>query len=96
MTVMRLEYLWSMRTTVNLDEQLLAQSKTRARQAGQSLGEYLDEALRLALMSARPGSDDPDIPIFTRGTGLRAGIDPSSNAALFDAADDEPPTDAGL
>lgn len=96
MTVMCWGYPHSMRTTVNLDEQLLAESKTRARNAGQSLGEYLEEALRLALTTAPANSDYPVIPVFTRGTGLRAGVDPSSNAALFDVADDETLGHAGL
>ncbi|CAN5523096.1 hypothetical protein BH23ACT6_BH23ACT6_05180 [soil metagenome] len=90
-----------MRTTVNLDDHLLAESKVRARQTGQSLGDFVEEALRLRLASAQPTSDRPQIPVFTRGTGFKAGVDPSSNAALLDIVDDDAvdggePVDAGL
>lgn len=76
-----------MRTTVSIDDRLLAAAKARAQRTGQTLGEVVEESLRLNL-AATPASSAPALPTFTRGTGLRAGVDPASNRALFDALDD--------
>jgi hypothetical protein len=76
-----------MRTTLAIDDQLLATAKKRARERGQTLGEYVEDSLRRSLVSAAPANEGPSIPMFTRGTGMRPGIDPTSNRALFDALD---------
>lgn len=76
-----------MRTTVSIDERLLAAAKDAARGAGQTLGEFVEESLRLKLAS-KQGGIAPTLPTFTRGTGLRPGVDPSSNRSLYDALDD--------
>ena len=85
-----------MRTTVDLDEELVAEARRRAGQAGVSLDELLDDAIRFALTPSELVSDEPDLPDFLRGTGLRAGVDSSSNVALLDAADDGPQGCVGL
>lgn len=81
---------------MDLDEQLVAEAKRRAGQAGVSLGEFLDESIRFALTPSELVSDEPDLPVFLRGTGLRTGVDSSSNVALLDAADDGPQGCVGL
>lgn len=76
-----------MRTTVTIDDRLLAAAKASAREAGQTLGEFVEESLRLRLASG-PRKDAPALPVFTRGTGLRPGVDASSNRSLYDALDE--------
>lgn len=77
-----------MRTTLAIDDSLLAAAKTRAAAAGQTLGSYVEEALRLRLTAPAPTARPVSLPVFTRGTGLAPGIDPSSNRSLYDALDD--------
>lgn len=72
---------------MSIDDRLLAAAKARARETGQTLGEVVEESLRLSLATA-PARPPVDLPVFTRGTGLRVGIDPASNRALYDALDD--------
>ena len=76
-----------MRTTVTIDDQLLASAKESARRAGQTLGEFVEESIRLRLAS-RPSREIPTVPVFTSGTGLRPGIDAASNRSLYDALDE--------
>ncbi len=76
-----------MRTTIALDDRILVEAKRRAAASGITLGQYVEESLRRNLVSESPRQRDPQIPLFTRGTGLRAGIDPTSNRALLDALD---------
>jgi hypothetical protein len=76
-----------MRTTVAIDDKLLALARHRAAERGQTLGQYVEESLRRNIVLNDAGSAMPVIPVFTRGTGMRLGIDPASNRALFDALD---------
>ncbi len=76
-----------MRTTLALDDRLLAAAKKRAMARGITLGEYVEESLRHSLVAPDAPRENPLIPVFTRGTGMRAGIDSTSNRALLDAID---------
>ncbi|HWI31882.1 MAG TPA: hypothetical protein VNT50_10350 [Microbacterium sp.] len=76
-----------MRTTLSIDDRLLEEAKAQAVRRGQTLGQYVEDALRAGLTRDETGNA-PSIPVFTRGTGMRAGIDPSSNRALYDALDE--------
>ncbi|MBF0673550.1 MULTISPECIES: hypothetical protein [unclassified Salinibacterium] len=76
-----------MRTTLSIDDALLTRAKRRAAQRGQTLGQYVEEAVRRDLVSVEQPSPAPTLPTFTRGTGLRRGLNPSSNRALYDALD---------
>ncbi len=64
-----------MRTTVNIDR-LLRQAKLEAARSNRSLGEVVDDALRLLLASAGRGGSAPqlDLPVFG-GSGVRSGVD---------------------
>lgn len=75
-----------MRTTVSLDEHLLAEAKARAHRRHQTLGQLIEDALRRE-MAAEPGDDRPRIPTFTGGTGPAPGLDLTSNRALHEALD---------
>lgn len=75
------------RTTVTFDEAVLTQAKRRASEAGESLSDYVNRAVQRALVAPdRPAA--PAVPIFSDGTGVRPGVDLSSNVALLDLMDD--------
>lgn len=76
-----------MRTTLSIEDALLARAKKRAAQRGQTLGQYVESAVRKDLVAPEPTGSVPELPTFTRGTGMRPGIDASSNRALYDALD---------
>ena len=76
-----------MRTTISIDDALLARARKRAAERGQTLGQFVESAVRRDLVAEGTSRDAPILPVFTRGTGMRAGLDPSSNRALFDALD---------
>lgn len=77
-----------MRTTIAVDDQLLAGAKRRARQRGQTLGQVVEDALRRELATptrAAPGG----VPVFRGRGGARPGVDVTSNRALREALDAE-------
>lgn len=75
-----------MRTTISVDDHLLASAKRRARQRGQSLGEVVEDALRREL--AEPAqAHAPEVPVFRGGGGPMPGIDLASNRGLREALD---------
>ena len=81
-----------MKTTLNLNDQLVAEARERAVLERTSLTRLIEEGLTLRL---RLGSESASVrdaeaaalPIYKGRSGLASGIDPSSNAALLDAAD---------
>jgi len=80
-----------MRTTVAIDDQLLSRAKRRARQAGLTLGQFIEEALRRELGRKPSSSPRPSVPVFRGGTGLRPGVDGGSNRSLLEAIDEGQP-----
>jgi predicted transcriptional regulator len=75
-----------MRTTVRLDEALLAEAKQVAARTGRTLNAVIEDALRQALaQSRRPASRTPVELTTFRGEGLQPGIDLDDSAALLDA-----------
>jgi hypothetical protein len=77
-----------MRTTVTIDDELLARAKQRARAAGKTLGQVVDAALRRELATPSPTGEPPKIPVFTGGSGPRPGIDLQSNRSIHEVLDD--------
>lgn len=77
-----------MRTTLAIDDRLLESAKARAAASGQTLGAYVEEALRMRLTAAATSRTIPELPVFERGTGPAPGVDVSSNRGLFDALDE--------
>lgn len=75
-----------MRTTVTIDDNLLALAKERAREEDKTLGDLVESSLHYYLSRPR-SAGGPPIPVFTGGGGFMPGIDPCSNASLFAAAD---------
>ncbi len=82
-----------MRTTVNVDQHVLENARRRARNRGITLGELVEDALRRELASSAGGHERPRIPVFRGGTGMRPGIDPSSNRSMWEALDEALPAE---
>lgn len=81
-----------MRTTVSIDDHLLAAAKRRARERGQTLGRVVEDALRRELGSESQ-DDPPPVPVLRGGGGPRPGIDMTSNRAIRELLDEDTPLD---
>jgi hypothetical protein len=81
-----------MRTTITLDEDLLAEAKTRAARRKTTLSAVIADTLREAFQrAAEPSSALEPLPIF-HGDGLVPGVDLNDGGSLWDADDlDEEP-----
>lgn len=81
-----------MRTTVNIDDDLLAEIKILAAKRHATLGEVVDEALRdyLAERESAPADFDwGSIAVPVPGDrGMRPGVDWRSNSAMLDLMED--------
>jgi len=79
-----------MKTTLDIDDELLSKAKAASARERKSLTALIEEGLRLRLR--RPGSNRPasagSLAIYRGKDGLVAGVDPLSNRSLLDAADD--------
>jgi hypothetical protein len=80
-----------MRTTVDLPDELLREARQRAAREGTTLTALLADGLRLRLGNGGQAGRRRRrrLPVSRVGGGLQPWIDASSNASLFDAADDE-------
>ena len=81
-----------MKTTLDLDDDLLARAKALAAIERKSLTRLIEEGLSLRLR--KPQADDrrgaaAAVPVFQGGAGMQPGIDPCSNRSLLDACDDD-------
>ena len=80
-----------MKTTLNLNDQLLADAKALAAQQRTSLTRLIEEGLQLRLRakatSARRGR--LRLPTFKGRGGLVEGVDPLSNKSLLEALGDD-------
>ncbi len=87
--------LWCMRTTIRIDDHLLADAKRLAAERGSTLTAVIEEALREALGRSRgnDGPPRPKVPVSRRAGGLQPGVDLDDSAALLDLmeARDGPP-----
>lgn len=59
-----------------------------AAQRGQTLGQFVEESVRQRIVAPEASASPVELPVFRGGNGMRPGIDPSSNRALYDALDD--------
>ncbi len=77
-----------MRTTVRLDEHLLAAAKQHAARTGRSLTQLIEDALREVLARARPERRRTRTRLPTvGGRGVQPGVDLDNSAALLDLMD---------
>ena len=79
-----------MKTTLDIDDELLVRAKAASARERKSLTALIEEGLRLRLRRPRPRGRNtaPRVPVFAGKGGLVAGVDPLSNRSLLDAADD--------
>ena len=76
------------RTTLDINDALLARAKAAAARERISLTRLIEEGIALRLRRA-PGrvAEPVTLPVYHGKSGLAPGIDALSNRALFDAAD---------
>jgi plasmid stability protein len=78
-----------MRTTVNIDDHLLAEAKILAARTSRSLGAVLDDALRAMLRRDAGEHGRREFRLPTHGTGgLQAGVDLDDKEALAELMGD--------
>lgn len=74
-----------MRTTVRLDNHLLAEAKKHAAESGQTLTSVLEQALRESLVRRSVQAKGKPVRLKTfKGGGVRAGVDLDDSASLLD------------
>lgn len=81
-----------MKTTLDLDDDLLARAKALAARERTSLTALIEEGLRLRLRSRRRAQGRPApgrLAIYPGRGGLVANVDPLSNRSLLEATDDD-------
>jgi len=80
-----------MKTTLDIDDQLLAEAKALAAQQRTSLTRLIEEGLHLRLRArATTGRRTKLVlPLLKGRGGLVAGVDPLSNKAMLDALGDD-------
>lgn len=79
-----------MRTTLNLDDQLLISAKHRALEENVPLSQLVENALREAL--AKPRAVSTPVHLVTvSGYGVKPGVDLDNTASLLDIMDDALP-----
>jgi hypothetical protein len=80
-----------MKTTLDIDDELLVRAKAVSAREHKSLTAIIEEGLRLRLRRRTAIPAAPvKLPVFRGGKGFAEGIDPSSNQSLYDAVDDDP------
>lgn len=78
-----------MRTTINLNDQLLLKVRENALARNISMAALVEEALREKLARLGTGTERPPYRIATfKGDGLQAGVDLDDSAALLDRLED--------
>ena len=75
-----------MKTTLDINDALLAKAKTLAARQRISLTRLIEEGLQLRMRSARPAAKPPrrKLPVFKGRGGMVADVNPLSNKALMD------------
>ena len=80
-----------MKTTLNLNDQLLADAKALAAQQRTSLTRLIEEGLQLRLRAKADVAQPRRVrlPVFKGRGGLAAGVNPLSNKAMLEALGDD-------
>jgi hypothetical protein len=79
-----------MKTTLNLNDDLVAEAKVLAARQRTSLTRVIEEGLLLRLRGpAAPRAAPVKLPVFKGRGGLVAGLDPRSNKQMLAALDDD-------
>jgi hypothetical protein len=79
-----------MKTTLDIDGELLIRAKAFAARGRTSLTALIEDGLRLRLRAAtrRSTTKRISLSVFRDTGGIVRSVDPRSNRSLFDAADD--------
>jgi peptidoglycan/xylan/chitin deacetylase (PgdA/CDA1 family) len=77
-----------MRTTIRLDDDLLAKAKHAALERGTTLTAVIEDALRRALAPGGAGRREPFTMLTFDGDGVRPGVDLDDTASLLDLMDE--------
>lgn len=87
----RILYHEFMKTTLDLNDQLLADAKALASQQRTSLTRLIEEGLQLRLRAKADAHkrERCRLPVFLGRGGLVEGVNPLSNKALLKALDDD-------
>lgn len=77
-----------MRTTIRIDDELLRRLKVKSAETGRSVGDLIEDAVRLAL--DRESGSRRRLERFTTfgSKGVMPGVDLTSNAAMRDTMDE--------
>ena len=74
-----------MKTTIQLDDQLLLEAKKHAAQTGRTLNTVIEDALREALARTEVTRPQTRIPLKTfKGRGVQPGVDLDDTSSLLD------------
>ena len=74
-----------MRTTIRLDDELLAAAKRRAVDTGRTLTAVIEDALRKALADRKGSAGGAvELPVSRGGGVLQPGVDLDDSAAVLD------------
>ncbi len=79
-----------MKTTLDINDQLLANAKALAARQRTSLTRLIEEGLQLRLRAQEtPQRGKPRLPVFRGRGGLVSGVDPLRNKAMLEALGDD-------
>ncbi len=74
-----------MKTTIQLDDQLLLEAKKHADQTGRTLNTVIEDALREALARTEVTRPQTRVPLKTfKGRGVQPGVDLDDTSSLLD------------
>jgi hypothetical protein len=80
-----------MRTTVTIDDALLAEAKAVAARSGRTLNAVVEDALRESLLRRRTREQQArvSLPVSKSRGGVRPGVNLDSNAELLDLMEED-------
>lgn len=78
-----------MRTTINLDDELLRQAKIEAAKSGRTLTSLMEDALRASLsrQTLKAADERVTLPVSTMRGGVQPGVDLYDSASLVELMD---------
>jgi hypothetical protein len=79
-----------MKTTLNIQDQLLAHAKSAAAMQQTTLTRLIEEGLvmRLAVPAKKASTRKLTLPVMNGKGGMRQGVDPTSNRSVLNAMDE--------
>ena len=79
-----------MRTTINLDDALLRETKMMAAASGKTFTKIVEDSLRETLARRKSGGTRRAIKLHTfKGSGTRPGVDINDSASLLDLMEED-------